>query len=282
VKGCCHRNDAVIAIPRYVKGIKLRRLKESYEYIYRYYKDYIVYEEFLCRPSPMIFLDDIIRVIRPSKEPCRNVSKDLYEKARELIRLLDEEGLNSFLTGSLLYCAADDSSDIDIVIYTHDHEKNYRDVMEKLINRNIFNRLDDNDITKIISKVGEGLEHYSHKMILRRSVHELKYKNTIVSIRFVDCSADVKKILCNKLRVCENYHGVLKIIDDEKGFTTPSIYLAEDMSSKEVYYVYSHRMRFADLRSGDRIFYKGFVEKTCEGFNRINLDIGDVRIIMNI
>jgi hypothetical protein len=54
------------------------------------------------------------------------------------------------------------------------------------------------------------------------------------------------------------------------------------MSSKEVYYVYSHRMRFADLRSGDRIFYKGFVEKTYEGFNRINLDIGDVRIIMNI
>lgn len=279
VKGCCHERDRVVAVPRIFHNRKIKRFYDSLDIAKRYYSHYVRETSFTLAPVPMIPLSDVAEIISPSEKPCPNTPERLYRDAVELIEILLERGLKPLVSGSMLYCRAEEDSDIDLVFYDHDRESVR--VLEKLLSeRDLFSKLSTEDIERIISRVGDKPDPHTHKTLLTRSIHEFKFKNRFVSLRFINCDSETRRVLCSKIASVKPFSGRLEIVEDVRGYTTPSIYTARELGSGIVLTLYSHRIRYASLRRGDRLVCRGFIEISEYGVEKINLDLSDCAILV--
>ena len=271
VKGCCSINDRVIAIPRVVNDVKIKRLGEAMKVVAERYSRYLMRTEFSQEYIPAVPINDIKHIYKPSKRVCDKIHGEIVDSAHELLKILDEKGFNAFLTGSLIYCGVDESSDIDIVVYVDDNNVDPRDIIKDLLDKNILIRLSDDETRNIIEKVSEGLDPLSHIVLLKRSIHEFRFRNHVVSMRYVNCSEFVKKLICSEVKEYRYYEDSFEIINDDLGVYTPSIYFSRNSLGEEIV-LYSHRIRYANLRSGDVIRCKGYIEYIIDGSKRFNLD----------
>ena len=274
-KGCCDLEEGVVAVPRVVENRKIKRLGEAFEVIEKRYRHYLVKASFSFKEIPVIPLRDIEYVYYPSKEPCENAPRSIVNTARKLLNVLWDTGLDAYVTGSLLYCLVDESSDIDVVVYV---DRDIKDLINMFLKKISPKKLDEESKDLVIRSVSENLDKYSHSVLLDRSLHEFVFEGFRVSIRYVMCNNDIKRVLCSGLSGHEYVEKIFVVRDDSLGIYTPSIYRASDSLGEE-FILYSHRIRFANLRVGDKLFCRGVVEYCGEGFKRFNLDYSECLLI---
>ncbi|MEM0260526.1 MAG: hypothetical protein QXJ51_04110 [Sulfolobales archaeon] len=260
-------------MPRYVNGVKIKRYSDAINLVLMRYPSYMKILDFILRPVPVIPYESIRRIIRPSRIPCSETPEDLYKDAVDLLTILSGRGLHPLISGSMIYCASNPKSDIDLVFYKHDRRD--LEVLLDLEREKVISRLDDEDIKRIISEVGEKPDPATHTILLRRSIHEHRFRGRIVSLRFVSCDESIRRIICSRIHRTSFFSGSLEVSEDSHGYHTPSIYMARDLNSSEIIILYSHRIRYASLRTGDVIRCEGVLEYDERGLRRLNLDLSE-------
>ncbi|MGC9148869.1 MAG: hypothetical protein ACP5GI_05460 [Sulfolobales archaeon] len=271
VKGCCLLSNGLVAIPRVISGVKIKRLREAMRIVSERYRNFLMKTSFSIEEIPVIPISDVILVYRPSKYSCSTTPERIRNVALDLLRILGDSGVDAYITGSLLYCGADESSDIDAVVYSDNGYMDLREAIENLFKEKIFSRLSIDEKKHVIERVSEGIDPFSHSLLLNRSIHEFIFKGYMVSMRYVKCDKYIKDLICSSIKKYDFYKNSLLVIDDSRGIYTPSLYLSRDASGEEIL-LYSHRIRYANLRSGDVIRCRGYIEYLNNDLKRFNLD----------
>ncbi|MEM1611692.1 MAG: hypothetical protein QXQ57_08635 [Sulfolobales archaeon] len=280
VKGCCHDGERIAAVPRLVGGKKYKGYGEAMDIAARIYRSYFVRPPFTAREIPMIPLRDVKRVISPSKIPMCSSYTDLHGIAREIIRILDSAtGKSWLITGSLLYCAPDDMSDIDVITYDAD-QKDLR-VIFKLIEQGIFRKPSYYEALKEALESIEGVDIQLRISKILNGINTLYYNGKRVTIQLVRCDPIKMSKICSEKISSTSYAAILRVKDRYDGYSSPYLYSLEVMkvfrgplSMGEELYAYSHRVRYASLARGDEIACSGVVEIGVDGAKYINLDLG--------
>ncbi len=279
VKGCCHNCERITAVPRLIGGKKYKGYGEAIDVVTRIYRSYLVRPPFTVREIPMVPLGDVKMVISPSKMPICNPSKDLYEIAREIIEILDSAtGKSWLITGSLLYCAPSDTSDIDIITYEVD-QKDLENVF-RLIKEGIFRKPSYEEALEEALESIEGVDIELRISKILSGTSTLYYKNKRVTIQAVRCDPLKVSKICSEKISSAGYAAILRIKDRHDGYSSPYLYSLEVMRVfrgsllvGEELYAYSHRIRYSSLARGDMIMCNGVIEIGADGTKYINLDL---------
>lgn len=280
VKGCCHEDLRIVAMPRIVDGYKYKGYGSAYSVVKNKYPHYLSKPFFTAREIPMVPIGDVKAVIKPLRRPrCRD-NNNLSKIAGEVLELLESNvGGEWMITGSLLYCAANERSDIDVVSYSAG--PSHIEKIQDLVNRGVLSRP---TILEAISEAYEDLEGMSLRtrvIQLMGGVSSLYYKGRRLTIRIVRC--DRKKIskICSEKLGFRAYSAVLEIEDSSEGSIYPHIYevrvakaYSGDLREGEMLIAYSHRSRFASISEGSRLACIGVIEEGIDGEAYINLDQG--------
>ncbi|MDT7888035.1 MAG: hypothetical protein RQ885_03565 [Desulfurococcales archaeon] len=281
VKGCCHERGRIAAVPRLVGGRKCKEYREAIEIVSRTYRSYLVRSPFTAREIPMVPLKDVKRIISPSMNPSCSEDKntDLYRVAREVIEILSiATGSPWLIVGSLLYCASDEGSDIDVI--TYDADQKYIDKVLDLVRQGIFRRPTYIEAVKEALESSEGLDLRLRISKIQEGMSTLYYKGKRVTIQAIRCDPVKISKICSEKISSNNYTAILKIKDRHDGHTSPYFYSVEVvkvlegvLAVGEELYAYSHRARYSSFVGGDMIKCSGIIEI---GFDSkyINLDLG--------
>jgi len=264
VKGCIHPN-APVAVPRLVGSKKVKRVREAFEIITRYYPFFLKYVPELGRKAPLVSASWIRNVRKflyfsevSSDDQC--LRDEVASVVAELIKLLQEEcGLRCGPTGSVLGGYAGDKSDIDINCL----EEGGSSTLECLLNlrsNGLLKQLPFREFIKELPLVSEALSYdYMNKLVIRRVTQGI-FKGVKYTLRIIDCSR-IHKFLGPYTHVMQNTLIVFEVVDSD--YRTPSIYnvklyCPKLLPSRKAYFV-THRVRFTEIPPGSLIFAKGDV-----------------------
>jgi len=279
VKGCCHEDGRVVAMPRVVDGRKYKGYEDQMNLVKRLYSRYLARPSFTTREIPMIPGRDVKRIIRPSSNVLCVDREDLVTVANEIIEILDRNaGGEWMITGSLLYCMPSWESDIDVISYRADR-RNIDRVID-LIDRGILRR------PSVAEAVGEALENPEgiglrlRVLGLLRGVQSIYYKGARVTLQVVRCDRRVLSTICCDKTYSSSYSAVIEIIELLSDFSSPYIYYANlvrvyegDLKDGNEILAYSHRARYASLARGSRLVCRGLIEFGSDGSRYLNLDL---------
>jgi hypothetical protein len=279
VKGCCHDCERIAAVPRLVGGKKYKGYSEAIDVVTRIYRSYLIRPPFTVREIPMVPLRDVKSVILPSKMPICNTSKDLYEIAREIIETLDSAtGISWLITGSLLYCASSNTSDIDVITYEAD-QKDLENIF-KLVEEGIFRKPSYAEALEEALESIEGVDTELRISKILSGISTLYYKGKKVTILVVKCDPFKVSKICSEKISSADYAAILRIKDRHDGYSSPYLYSLEvvrvfrgSLLAGEELYAYSHRIRYSSLAKGDIIMCNGIIEIGADGAKYINLDL---------
>ena len=267
-------------MPRLVGGRKYKDYRSAYDMVRNSYKHYLSKPLFTAREIPMVPASDIKAVIPPYRTPRCYDNVTLNTTASEIIEILERRvGGEWMITGSLLYCAVDEKSDIDVISYSAGPEHLKR--IESLISEGVFRKP---TLQEAIAEAQEDLEGMSPRtrvLQIMRGTSSLYYKGNRVTIKIVRC--DRKEILgiCSEKLSSKGYAAILEIEESSEGSLFPYIYtvrIARTYSGNthegERLIAYSHRSRYASIEEGSRLACIGIVEESLNGEKYINLDQG--------
>ncbi len=280
VKGCCHEDLRVAAMPRIVDGLKYKGYGSAYNVVRNKYPHYLSKPFFTAREIPMVPISDAKAIIKPLRRPRCRYNTNLSGVASEVLELLESSvGGEWMITGSLLYCAADERSDIDVISYSAGPAHIER--IQGLVDEGILSRP---TLLEAISEAREDLEGMSlgaRILQLVRGISSLYYKGHRITIRIVRCDRRKISKICSEKLGSRAYSAVLEIEDSSESSIYPYIYEArvvkaysEDLSEGERVTAYSHRSRFASILKGSRLACIGVIEGGMDGEVYINLDQG--------
>lgn len=280
VKGCCHEDLGVAAMPRVVNGCKYKEHDSAYSVVKKRYAHYLSKPLFTAREIPMVPVRDIKTIIQPLRRPRCHGRADLSRAASDVLELLEGRvGGEWMITGSLLYCATDERSDIDVISYSAGPVHVER--IQSLIDKDILSRP---TLLEAISEARESLEGMSPRtriLQLMRGISSLYYKGHRITIRIVRCDRKNISRICSGKLGSRTYSAILEIEDSSEGSIYPYIYTArvvkthsEDLREGERLIAYSHRSRFASIGEGSKLACVGMIEEGFDGEIYINLDQG--------
>jgi len=280
VKGCCHEESRVVAMPRLVGGRKYKDYRSAYNVVRNSYRHYLSKPLFTAREIPMVLVSDIKTVIPPYRMPRCYDNTALSTAAREIIEILEKHvGGEWMITGSLLYCAVDERSDIDGISYSARPEHLKR--LESLISEGVFRKPTLREAIAEAQEDLEGMGLRTRVLQIMRGMSSLYYKDYRVTIKIVRC--DRKEILgiCSEKLSSRRYAAILEIEDSSEGSLFPYIYIVRiaraysgDIYEGERLIAYSHRSRYASIEEGSRLACTGIIEEGLNGEKYINLDQG--------
>ena len=280
VKGCCHEGFRVAAMPRVVDGRKYKGYGSGYEIVRDRYRQYLSKPLFTVREIPMVPISDVKTIITPLRKP-RCVDKTgLGAVASEVIEILERYvGGEWMITGSLLYCAADERSDIDVISYSAGPEHLERIV--SLVSEGMFRRP---MISEAIDEAREDLGGMSPRTRILQilgGVSSLYYKDRRITFKIVRCDREKVSRICSSKLSSKQYAAIIEIEDSSDGALFPYIYTIRvvrayggDIYEGEKLIAYSHRSRYASIGKGSRLACIGVIEEGFGGERYINLDQG--------
>jgi len=280
VKGCCHERGRITAVPRLVGGRKYKGYWEAIELVSRLYRSYLVRPSFAAREIPMVPLEDVKRVISPAKEPPCGVASDLSCRAREVVEILERAtGRSWYITGSLLYCAAEPGSDVDVISYDSDQDSLV--AIYSLVEKGIFRRPTLEEAVGEALASSEGMSIGVRVSKILRGVSTLYYKGVRVTLQTFTCDPEKRLKICSKKISSSSYRAVLRVVGRLDRGASPYLYRVEVLRAlsgilkdgMEVY-AYSHRARYSSLEVGEVIMCSGELEIADDGMSYINLDLG--------
>jgi len=280
VKGCCHEGGRVAAVPRLVNGRKYKGYGEALEAVGRGYRSYLVRPSFVLREIPMIPLEDVRRVIPPSKKPQCAVDEGLGNAAEEVIEILDQvTGRSWYITGSLLYCAVGPGSDIDVISYDSDQKD--LEAIHSLIEKGVFRRPTPREALEEALESSEGMGIETRVSKILRGISTLYYGGARITIKAFGCDPEKKARICSKKASVSSYRAILRVVARCDRGASPYLYRVEVLKALnnslregvEVY-AYSHRARYSSLALGDVVICSGDLEIALDGERYINLDLG--------
>ena len=267
VKGCYHREDYVIALPRYrLNGAKIKELTKSFEIARR--RGFLVFDEYLDSPVPAIPVKEIEYCLNPFNTSTLGLG-DIGEAAWELKLLLSRKASVSLdslgVTGSLLAKTVIprlEAVDIDIVVRGIEESKRVYEVLRKL--------RDERLLSPVNSPVYRELEVQDLKTrhtLMKKRILEGLYKNIPYSIRLIPCRR--QQAITSRIKRLEWWEGVIEIVEQIQPYIMPYQYRIHVVKTNSPYKptsLISYRMRFSELPLGLRLYVRGILEyHTSEG-----------------
>lgn len=281
VKGCHHPDDGYVALPRFVDGIKVKRLNDSLNITSRYYRYYIKYLPELGREVPIVPLKDVAEIINPLTiiNRLKGLKSDLVKASVELLELIASScNCSAGLSGSLAGGYFNEySSDIDIVIYDN-HVKCY-ELIRKLRLEGILKPMSEVEAFKEFIEVSEGSDFKLINLIRKRCLQGL-FKGYRYTLRLVRCD---RNITLTDYITIPNNELVVKVINADLPYTTPAIYVCEVIKSNNHVYNFqyvtllTHRIRYTEIEEGTLLMIKGSIYSSGNR-SLINLDLPDTKV----
>ncbi len=281
VKGCYHPDDGYVALPRFVDGIKAKRLNDSLKVVSRYYRHYIKYLPELGREVPIVPLKDVAEVINPLTviNRLRNLKGNLVRASVELLELVISgcnclAGFSGSLAGGYFN---ESSSDIDIVVYSN-HVRCY-ELIRRLRLEGILKPMSEGEALKEFIEVSEGSDLKLVNLMRKRNLQGV-FKGYRYTLRLVRC--DRNPILTDYV-VIPNNDLVVKVVDTDFPYITPTTYVCEVIKSTNHIYNFqnttllTHRIRYTEIEIGTLLMIKGSIYLSGDT-SLINLDLPDTRV----
>jgi hypothetical protein len=225
VKGCFHPPDYIIAIPRYYKGIKLKRKEDSLSFVKVKFPHLVKYIPEIGIHVPLLPIKDC-EILNPYEANINN------NKIIDFINLL---GGKIGVTGSYLYLGT--GRDIDL--FSEDENHYYR--LLDLRKRGITEPLEDINDDEI-----ETLDRKSYRFLKINRILEGKYMGIPYTFKIVKCF-EIGKVI-KKFQ----FQSIVKIINPIKSYTLPTLYFT-DLG----FYLTSFRIRFTELKKGTELYING-------------------------
>lgn len=280
VKGCCHEENRVAAMPRVINNYKLKDYGSAYSVVISSYRQYLSRPFFTPREIPMVPLDHVRSIIRPLRRTICIDKTGLGEVANEIIDMLESRvGGEWMITGSLLYCLADEKSDIDVVSYSAGSE-DLRHI-EKLIHEGVFRRPAPHEAVDEAREGLEGMSLGTRVSLIMNGISSLYYKNHRITLKVVRCDREAVSKICSEKKSLREYRAVFEVEDSSEGCLFPYIYKVRiikpyggEIREGERLLAYSHRIRYSLIGEGSRLVCIGAIEEDPDGGKYINLDQG--------
>ncbi|MCD6429047.1 MAG: hypothetical protein J7L12_05510 [Desulfurococcales archaeon] len=247
VKGCHHPINNVIALPRLVNGRKVKRISKALGIVYRYYRHFITYVDFIGKYVPAIPRSLIRKHFSALRAQCPKDAGDIGQLCSELVDLLYSEcGLKCGVTGSLLYGAYSKDSDIDLVCM--DAGDSTYDCLLKLRKKGVLKKLSPASFVVEYIQVSEGLNFTDHLKSVLSRVTQGKYGSRRYTLRII--SPERERLVLGPY-IFEYYVSkvIAKIVSSD--FRTPSVYAADILKPYiavgEKAFIVSFRVRFTEI-----------------------------------
>ncbi len=282
VKGCYQPPGGVIALPRYIHGVKIKTYGGGLNVVMRYYRHYLRWVEEIGREVPVVPLEDVRKFLRKWEHTCcaEGEARTFLRRCCELIKLLESRcGCRCVPTGSILGGYWTPESDIDLIC---DDCQGLYECLTSLRSLKYLQAIPPCKAEEEVLSVVEQIEPKLHARMIRGKLLQGVFKGVKYTIKVLNCSRyRVIHGPCEKL-----YRGELLLRVENADYRTPTIYPAavvrglHTKALREVL-MYTFRTRFAELSEDTLVYYAG---PLCfrEGRLLINLDAGtDVHIILN-
>ncbi|MCS7094296.1 MAG: hypothetical protein NZ988_00595 [Thaumarchaeota archaeon] len=137
VKGVVHPPKRVVSVlawaHSYGRYLRSRSIYQTYSLLKEHLPEAIHFDDNAGQVLPAIPIEEVEEVIAPIRRERIKVCDELTRKAKELIDLIDPTcDLGIGLTGSLLLGLQDDSSDIDLVIFSTSGSESLLCILDEL------------------------------------------------------------------------------------------------------------------------------------------------------
>ncbi|MEM1950304.1 MAG: nucleotidyltransferase domain-containing protein [Candidatus Caldarchaeum sp.] len=277
VKGLVHPPSRVYAVPRVVKGVKVKDFSQALDYVLRERPDYLFDDPYTGRVVIAIPENMILRRLYPVKTP-QGPSK-LVSAAEELAQHLSEARVEFGFTGSLLTGYTTEKSDIDIVVYG-EGRKAY-EVFSKLRREGFTKPVTAENLTILLESRRDTAKAVEMAAAEQRKVLTGVFRNVLYTVKIVpenfwETWEDTR---CKPI---QNYEAVVEVVDDSTAFYTPGRYgvrvVEGDEIGRECREIIYFRSRFAEMaEKGCRVRVRGLLEKVLTktgSYLRLNVGVG--------
>lgn len=243
VKGCFHPEGYVVALPRKISEIKIKRLSDAMKLVRERFPFLLRFVKEIGFEVPLIPLEES-KILDPFKVKVEDA------EIGEFISYFKNVGI----TGSMLYEGK--GNDIDLISFDPD---NYN-VLKVLRERKITLPLLDVNVEEIETLSAEDFSRLKQNRVL-----EGVYKGLPYTFKIVQCE-DFGEVISQ-----EEFNGVVEINKALKPYTIPVKYLDE----KRNLVITSFRTRFTELSTSTKLYVKGKILHRSK-FDDLDLDIAEV------
>lgn len=263
VKGCYQPENGVIAVPRYINGLKIKKLSEAFNVIRRKYNHFVKYVTCLGKEVPVVPYDFIEKVYNPLNYTeyirSKHESMKIYKKALELAEIFKHAFNHEIgITGSLIISKASESSDIDLVLYGISEECSHviAKKLMKMFKQGILKHMSKYDFLEELNEVGEVIDAKDHMELIKHKLLQGIYDGFKYTLRLIRCNEPEE---CNTPTETVGYIDVYGIIiNDSAAFLTPTEYDIKILKVSSLTFLselpqvklHSLRVRFTELGSG--------------------------------
>jgi len=279
VKGCFHPMNYTIALPRIINGKKLKRLREMYRVVARYYAHFLKYIPELGLRAPLVPKGFIRTFYHALSTKCVEGLSRLHNICRELLDIIESNcSTECGITGSLLGGYYVDSSDIDLICL--DRPKLY-DCLLKLQSEGVLTPLTEDVFGSELVDVNEGLDSRSHLKLITHKVLQGTYKGYRYTLRIINCSR-LNNYLGPYDYVLRVPKAVLKVVTTD--YRTPSIFDVDIIKLPLSEYIMrnrgrslciSHRLRYTEIPIGALMLVSNALIMVKRDVVIFNLDFSD-------
>ena len=257
VKGCFHPRGYIVALPRIINGRKIKKLRDMYEVIKRYYAHFLKFVPELGLKVPLIPMKFVKKLYSSLSTKCIKGIDRLQDICTELLEIIESNcSIECGITGSLLGKYYTSSSDIDLVCL--DKPKLY-DCLMKLRKEGILLPLTERTFSSELIEVSEGLDRGVHIKLITSKVLQGSFKSHRYTLRVINCLR-LRDYLGPYDVVMRVPTAILKIRASD--YRTPAIIMTDiikvplgeySASKADRSLCISHRLRYTELPKGSII-----------------------------
>lgn len=301
VKGLDHPPTKVIAFPRYVpdeRGDRIRKINNRkyakiydlnlrYEYVKRFLRKYLVYDEVFDMELCEIPKTDIIRHYKPAnklKELISNIEllDETQRCALKLALILSYKSCVPLkklgISGSIMVDLHKDDSDIDIIVYGSKESFKVIEVLRELFNEGILRKYSMEEYKRlyVFRKAYKVLDLKAFVKHERRKLFQGMFRNREFFIRFIEDLSGKKPYGYYRYRSLGEITAKARVVDDSHSIFTPVKYIIDNVkiievkakhtiSPRNITEIVSFRGRFCQqVFKGENIIVKGKIEAVLE------------------
>ncbi|MCS6769919.1 MAG: hypothetical protein NZ570_05735 [Candidatus Caldarchaeum sp.] len=272
VKGLIQPPGRVYAVPRMVNNAKLKNFDEAWMFVERHRPEYLFDDVYTGRKTIAVPEKSILRRLYPTKKP--EGPPALAKAAEELAEHLERAGLDWGFSGSLLTSHADESSDIDLVVYG-DELKAYEEI-KRLRRDGLTEPVSGRALETVLrsrrdSVKAREMAEAERRKFLTGVFNGFLYTMKIVPQTFWESWEETR---CIPLK---HHAAVVKVVDDSLSFCTPGRYLVEVFEGEDVREIIFFRSRFAEMAGkNEKARVRGVLEKVVKkngSYLRLNVGL---------
>ncbi|MEM4189699.1 MAG: hypothetical protein QW544_04195 [Candidatus Caldarchaeum sp.] len=276
VKGLVHPSSRVYAVPRIVRGMKVKDYNLASDYVLRERPDYLFDDPYTGRIVIAVPENMILRRLYPIKTP-QGPSK-LVAAAEGLAKHLSEAGVDFGFTGSILTGHTSEKSDVDIVVYKGG--KKAYEVFNKLRMEGVTKPVTSENLTILLESRRDTAKAVEMASLEQRKLLTGIYENILYTVKIVPESF-WEKWEDTRCKPVQKYEAVVEVVDDSMAFYTPGKYGVKVVEGGEVgrgcREIIYFRSRFSEMaEKGERVKVGGLLEKVVSNtgsYLRLNVGV---------